>query len=128
VDPVSLGSAVAALLGAQAAGGFATEAGTRAWDAVQRIADSVRARLSPRGAVALAQLEQGKNDPSTVGILTGEVQAAADADSELREVLESLIAQAEESKPLAAIIAVARDNSRQVNIAGDNSGPINMDG
>jgi hypothetical protein len=126
MDPMSVGAAVAALIGAQAVGGFATEAGTRAWDAVQRMAGSIRARLSPRGKQALAELEAGRHDPSTVDILADEVQVAVVADPTLREILENLLTQAEESRSLAAVIAVARDNVRQVNIGGDNSGTINM--
>ncbi len=126
MDPGSIGPTVAALVGAQAMGGFATEAGTRAWDAVQRMAGSLRGRLSPRGAQALAQLEEGKFDPSTANVLAAEIQITADADPALGAALEDLIAQAEKSKPLASIIAVARENSRQVNIGGDNSGEIKM--
>jgi hypothetical protein len=126
MDPISVGAAVAALIAAQAVGGFATEAGTRAWDAVQRMAGSIRARLSPRGKQALAELEAGRPDPSAVDILADEVQVAVVADPTLREMLENLIEQAEESRSIAAVIAVARDNARQVNIGGDNSGTINM--
>lgn len=126
MDPISVGAAVAALIGAQAIGGFAAEAGTRAWDAVQRMAGSIRAGLSPRGKQALAELEAGRQDPSTVDILADEVQVAVAADPALQEILENLIAQAEESKSIAAVIAVARENARQVNIGGDNSGTINM--
>jgi transcriptional regulator len=126
MDPMTVGAAVAALIGAQAVDGFAAEAGTRAWDAVQSMAGSIRARLSSRGKQALTELEAGRHDPSTVDILADEVQVAVVADPTLREILENLIAQAEESRSHAAVIAVARDNARQVNIGGDNSGTINM--
>ena len=126
MDPMSIGVAVSALLAAKAAEGFAVEAGTRAWDAVQRLADLVRTQLSSHGVRALDQLETGRHDPSAVDILAGEIQTAADTDPTLRTMLEQLVTQAEESKPLAAVIAVARDNARQVNIGGNNSGSISM--
>jgi hypothetical protein len=68
----------------------------------------------------------GNNNAPVVQALAEEVQAAASADPDLCTMLERLITQAQESKRLAGVIAVARDNARQVNIGGDNSGNITM--
>jgi hypothetical protein len=126
MDPVTIAAAVLALVGTNAVGGFAAEAGTQAWDALQKILVSVRTRLSPRGARALASAEAGAAESSDTKILTDEIQALAESDTEFRVNLAGLLTLAEQSKPLAAVIAIARDNARQINIGGNNSGAIDM--
>jgi hypothetical protein len=54
MDPVSIGVAAAALLGSKAVEEFATQAGSTAWQAVQRLGAVVRSRLS--SSAALEQL------------------------------------------------------------------------
>ncbi|NMO56097.1 hypothetical protein HH310_33575 [Actinoplanes sp. TBRC 11911] len=108
MDPVSIGVAAAALAGSKAMEEFATQAGSTAWLAVQRMHTSVRARLSPRAGEEPADEERA--------VLAGEIEDAARADPRFREELEGLVRQR----------AVARDHAKQVNIAGGNSGPITL--
>jgi hypothetical protein len=119
VDPVSIGIATAALLGNKAMEEFATSAGTAAWQAVQRLGTAVRARLSPRASQALDQ-----RGAQAQVVVAGEVEQAVRADPAFGTELAGLIAEAGRDKQLAGVMAVAYDNARQVNIAGDNSGPI----
>lgn len=126
MDPVTIATAVAALIGTNAVGGFAAEAGSQAWDALQKILVSVRARLSPRGSKALASVESGKAEPSETLVLTEEITALAESDAEFRKALAELLVHAGQCKPIATVIAMARDNARQVNIGGNNSGAIDM--
>jgi hypothetical protein len=126
VDPATIAAAVAALVGTNAVGGFATEAGSQAWDALQKILASVRARLSPRGSRALALVATGSAEQSETKVLSDEIRGLAESDPEFRETLADLITRVEQSTSLASVIAVARDNARQVNIGGNNIGPIDM--
>ncbi|GAB4058386.1 hypothetical protein [Catellatospora paridis] len=126
MDPVSIGIAVAALLGTKAAEGFATQAGTRTWDAMQRLATSVRARLSPRGVEALDRLATAKDSSEAQSVVASEVQASVSADETFRNTLEGLLKEVSQNGKLAGVVAVARDNARQVNFGGNNSGPINL--
>ncbi|MEH1129434.1 hypothetical protein [Micromonospora sp. CPCC 206061] len=120
MEPVSIGIAVAALLGTKAAEEFAAHAGSRAWQAVQQLGSAVRSRLSPRGTAALDRIGEGDEG----AIVAAEVGAAASIDPEFHRSLEALLTEAGQSPRLATVMAVARDNAKQVNIGGDNSGPI----
>jgi hypothetical protein len=155
MDPVSIGVAAAALLGSKAVDEFATHAGSTAWRAVHRMGASVRSRLSPRGAQALDQLTAtavadadaaggaayragvrsavgagvgagaGAGDEARA-VVAGEIEVAVRADPGFRAELEALVAEAGRSEQLATVMAVARDNAKQVNIGGDNSGSISF--
>ena len=145
MDPVSIGIATAALLGNKAAEEFATGAGTAAWQAVQRLGAAVRARLSSRASQALDQAGASKADQAgasqaldqagasqaldhagaePTAVVAAEVERAVRADPAFGAELAGLIAEAGRDRHLAGVMAVAYDNARQVNIAGDNSGPI----
>jgi hypothetical protein len=145
MDPVSIGVAAAALLGSKAVEEFASQAGSTAWQAVQRLGVAVRSRLAP--SQALDQLTAGDGgasgavDPGGAArgggaagdggewarvVLAGEIEDAVRDDPGFRAELEALLAEAGRSKPLAGVIAVARDHAKQVNIGGDNSGSISF--
>lgn len=126
MDPVSIGIAVAALLGGKAVEGFAKEAGTEAWHIVHRLATSVRTRLSPRGREALDRLGTGASEAEAQAVVADEVTASARTDPAFRAELEALVAQAGRHERLASVLAVAHDNAKQVNIGGDNSGAITL--
>ncbi|MFY1633853.1 hypothetical protein ACN27F_11330 [Solwaraspora sp. WMMB335] len=126
---MSIGLAVAAVAGASAAEGFANQAGTDAWRAVQRMLGAVRARLTPGGANALDRLTTGERgadggNDADAQVIAGEVHAAAVADPVFRADVATLLDQAGGDQKLATVIAVARDNAKQINIGGDNYGPV----
>lgn len=121
MDPVSIGVAAAALVGSKAMEEFATQAGSTAWLAVQRMGTSVRSRLSPRGAHFAGDLaDGGELSDAERAVLAGEIEDAVRADPGFRAELEGLVRQR------AAVVAVARDHAKQVNIGGGNSGPITL--
>lgn len=115
MDPVSIGVAAAALVGSKAVEELATRAGSTAWVAVQRMGTSVRSRLSARGPHAPGELSDEER-----AVLAGEIEDAVRADPAFRADLEGLV------KQRAAMVAVARDHAKQVNIGGPNSGPITL--
>jgi hypothetical protein len=118
VDPITVGTAVATLLGTKAVEEFGKQAGAKAWEAVRKLSSLVHSRLSPQAAKAL---EQGNRTEAAA-----EIDALATADPELSALLEALVAEASHSPQLATIIATARDNAKQVNIGGNNSGAISF--
>lgn len=126
MDPVTIAAAAVALAGTNAVAGFATQAGTQAWEALQKALVMIRTRLSPRGRRALASIEAGQQQPSDIEAASEEIARLAESDVSFREALTALLELAGQSKPVAAVIAVARDNARQVNIGGDYSGTINL--
>ena len=126
MDPVTIAVAVVALAGTNAVAGFATEAGSQAWDALQKALVAVRARLSKRGRAALARIEEGRPQPSDIATANEEIAGLAESNVELRETLTAMLELVAHSRPLAAVLATARDNARQVNIGGNHIGPINL--
>ena len=126
MDPVTIAAAAVALAGTNAVAGFATQAGAQAWEELQKALVMIRTRLSPRGRRALASIEAGQHQPSDIEAASEEIARLAESDVSFREALTALLELAGQSKPVAAVIAVARDNARQVNIGGDYSGTINL--
>lgn len=126
MDPVSIGIAAVALLGTKATEEFAKQAGAQAWQAVQKLRDTVRSRLSRRATEALEIIHDGRDDDEARAIVAREVQAVAASDQSFRATLEGLIGEAGTSQQLATVMAIARDNAKQVNIGGSNTGAINF--
>ncbi|WFE26976.1 hypothetical protein O7623_27540 [Solwaraspora sp. WMMD791] len=129
MDPVSIGLAVAAVAGASAAEGFANQVGIDAWQAVQRMLGAVRARLTPGGAAALDRLTAGDGGAGggsgvDAEVIAGEVHTTVVADPVFRAEVADLLDQAVGNQKLATVIAVAQDNAKQINIGGDNHGPM----
>ncbi|MEV7012313.1 hypothetical protein [Streptosporangium sp. NPDC051022] len=126
MDPVSIGLTVAAVLAAKAGEGFAQQIGADSWGAVQRLYARIRERLSPTGTEALERLDAGDDDHSAVALVAGEVRDAAEKDAAFRAEVERLLSEASKSAPVVTILAQARDDAKQINFAGDNTGTINM--
>ncbi|NES29972.1 hypothetical protein GCE86_07160 [Micromonospora terminaliae] len=123
MEPFTIGLAVAALLGAKATEEFGTQAGSAAWQAVQRLGTLVRSRVSPQTARALDRIG---DDRDAMDRVATEVASAAAADAEFRSAAQALLADVELDQRLAGVIAVARDNAKQVNIAGGSIGSITL--
>ncbi|MDG4834843.1 hypothetical protein O7627_36865 [Solwaraspora sp. WMMD1047] len=126
MDPISIGVAVVALLGAKAAEGFATQAGSQAWQAVQRLGALVRGPVSPIAADALERLQNGAHDEEMESLLVGELAASFQREPALKASVEAILDEVKESPALATIMAVARDSAKQVNIGGNNTGSISL--
>jgi hypothetical protein len=126
MDPASLASIAVALLAAKAGEGFAQQIGSDTWGAVQRLYARLREKLSPRDAETLEQLGKTGSDPATVTQLTSRIRDAMAKDPKLRSEIEQLISDTSRNPRAVSLIAEARDNAKQINIGGDNSGEINM--
>ncbi len=123
MDPFTI-AAIVALIATNAAGGFASEAGTKAWDALQKMIGSLRSRLSGRGASGLAAVEARDAEPATRSVLAAEIAGLANADADFCDALTALLAEVGRSKPFANTIAIARENAIQINVSGNYYGPI----
>jgi hypothetical protein len=126
VDPVTIGLAVAAALATKATDKFGEEMGADAWAAIQGLYHKVKDRLSPSGAAALERLPDEGSNGDAAQVVAGEVQSAVAADPRLMAELQNLLAQASNSPRVVTLLAEARDNAKQINLAGDNTGTINM--
>lgn len=121
MDPVSIGIAVAALLGSKAAEEFATKAGAEAWHALQQLRD----RLSARGRTALDQAQGGHLTTDAEAIVAEEVTKSIEQDPEFRRLADLVIASTRNDPQAATIVAIARDNAKQV-VINEHTGQINM--
>jgi len=107
MDPVSIGAAAAALLTAKFGEGFAGEAGANAWTAVRKLRELVLGRFHREaGAVEIAEL--------------------AAADSGFGRQVEQLLDAAGTVPGARLLIAQATGHAKQINISGDNHGPITL--
>jgi hypothetical protein len=127
MEPISLGIAAAALLASKFGEGFAKDAGESAWDAVKRLKAAIFARFqadsdAQRAVAALVETPT----PETQSEVAERITAAARADSGFAAELARLVSLARKDKTVDGFVATAFDNAKQVNIGGDNFGPINL--
>lgn len=125
MDPLTIGLAVVALLGAKATEEFGTQAGSTAWQAVQRLGELVRSRVSPDGMRAVDAVAVD-DAPHPRDRLADEVATIAAADAGFKDTVETMVKDAEHDSRLAGIVAIARDHAKQVNQSGGTIGTINM--
>jgi hypothetical protein len=126
MDPVSLSVAAVALLTTGFGTGFAQEAGKSAWEAVQRVGRIVSARLG-RGddqRRALDELRASPDDPAKRAVVAEYIRHDLETDTEFAALLSSLVAEVQSHETGRTLIAHATGSAKQVNVAGDNFGPI----
>jgi hypothetical protein len=106
--------------------GFAQEAGTSAWEAVQKVGRAVAARLGRHDEQrrALAELEASPQDPAKRAAIAEYVRRDVEADVEFAARLASLVAAVQADDTGRSLIAQATGNAKQVNVSGDNFGSI----
>ncbi|MGW4567286.1 hypothetical protein ACWEN3_34495 [Streptomyces sp. NPDC004561] len=122
-------SAVAVALVATKFGeGAATEAGKAAWLKIQSVAHVVRQRFgrSDTQSAALAELEASPGDEGTRATVASHLRHELESDAEFAATLEALVTAAQSDPATQTLIAHASGNARQVNISGNNSGPISL--
>jgi hypothetical protein len=128
MDPVSLGVATAALLASGVGTGAATKAGEALWGLVQRLANSVRdgfARHS-HSAVALDRLGTSAQLAGDQADVSRAIAMVASSDTAFRDILTTITKELESQHRDQQAVAFAFDQAKQVNIQGDNSGPISF--
>ncbi|MEV0298335.1 hypothetical protein [Nocardia sp. NPDC050710] len=127
VDPVSIGIAVAALLASKFGEGLAQEASGSAWAATRRIRELLAGRFrgDEDGETAIANLQENPTSDLQANV-AARVAAAATADSAFGAELARLVMSARRDPGVDNFVAQAFDHAKQVNVRGDNSGPITM--
>lgn len=127
VDPVSVGIAAAALLATKFGEELARGAGEGAWSAVKRLRETIAAKF--RGdretESAIDTLGQAPTD-EVRSLVTRRITDAVRADPDFGSRVEQLVLLARREPALDTFVAQAFDNAKQVNIRGDNLGPITM--
>lgn len=127
MDPVSVGVAAAVLLASKFGEGFAQDAGASSWDAVnglrQAIARKFRGDTETENAVAALEVSPIAENRAVVATrITGAVRT----DPIFATEVERLVSAARADPSVNSFVAQAFDEARQVNIRGDNSGPISL--
>jgi hypothetical protein len=126
MDPASVSAAAVALLAASFGTGFAQQAGTSAWDAIQKVGHAIAGRLGAQAGQrrALGELEASPDDPAKRAVVAECVRRSMEADEEFAAELASLMAAVQSHDAGRSLIAQATGNAKQANIAGSNFGPI----
>jgi len=126
MDPATLGVVAAALVATKFGEGFASEAGRSAWLKIQQVTQAVRERLGRSAAqqAALAELDESPDDLDRRSVVAAHVQREAESDPEFAARLEALVRDASSDEAARTLIAHASGNAKQINIAGNNAGPI----
>ncbi|MGN2639125.1 hypothetical protein ACTD5D_23770 [Nocardia takedensis] len=124
VDPVSLGVAAAAVLAAKYGEELAGRAADGSVAAVARLRELVLRRLG-RGARPVAELERSPTEENRAAAAEA-IDAAARTDPDFAAELHQVLALARREDSVATIIATVSGNAKQVTIARDNHGTINM--
>ncbi|WP_156371008.1 hypothetical protein [Nocardia arizonensis] len=127
VDPVSVGIAAAALLASKFGEELARGAGEGALTAVKRLRELVAAKF--RGdretESAMDTLDQAPTEEAR-SLVTRRIADAVRADPDFGARVEQLVLVARRDPAVDTFTAQAFDNAKQVNIRGDNLGPITM--
>ncbi|MEU7365989.1 hypothetical protein AB0B92_10420 [Streptomyces hygroscopicus] len=128
MDPATLSAVAVALVASKFGEGAATEAGKAAWLKIQSVAHAVRQRFgrSDVQSAALAELEASPGDEGTRATVAGHLRHELESDAEFAATLEALVTAAQSDPATQTLIAHASGNARQVNISGNNSGPISL--
>ncbi len=126
MDPVTLSAAAVALLITNFGTGFAQEAGKSAWEAIQKVSQSIATRLGRHDEQrrALAELEASPDDPVKRAAVTEYVRRDIEADEEFAARLASLVEAVQSHDAGRTLIAQATGGAKQANFAGDNFGSI----
>lgn len=128
MDPVSIGIAAAALLAGKFGENFAGEAGKAAWQSVKRLRDLVARKFKGDDITetAIQRLTANPADSGPQAAVAERITEAARADAGFAAELEGLVATARRHPGTNALIAQAFDSAKQVNIGGDNFGPLSL--
>ena len=125
MDPVTLAEAATALLVAKAGGSMAAEAGKAAWHGLETLYNTVRRRVQGDLDAEQALDELGAGDAAEQrATLVRSIARWAETDLQFYDELLTLVTLAQQQPRLTSLVAQAFDDAKQVNIGGDNAGPI----
>ncbi|MEU4429536.1 hypothetical protein AB0F65_02500 [Nocardia rhamnosiphila] len=127
MDPVSIGAAAALLIATTYGEEVARNAGASTWNAVQRLRELTanRFRHEPIRRTAISSLSE---TPTTEGlaIVAEYLDEAAESDPTFAREIQELIEDAQHEVQGTSFTARAFDQARQINVVGNNSGPITL--
>lgn len=128
MDPATLSAVAVALVATKFGEGAAMEAGKAAWLKIQSVAQAVRQRFgrSDAQSAALAELEASPGDEDMRATVAGHLRHELESDAEFAATLEALVTAAQSDPATQTLIAHASGNAKQVNVSGNNSGPISF--
>lgn len=128
MDPATLSAVAVALVASKFGEGAASEAGRAAWVKVQDVAHALRQRFarSATQSAALGELEANPGDEGARAAVAGHLRHELENDAEFAATLRALVTAAERDPVTQTLIAHASGDARQVNISGNNSGPISF--
>ncbi|WP_433662707.1 hypothetical protein ACQPW1_11490 [Nocardia sp. CA-128927] len=126
-DPVSLGIAAAALLATKFGEEFAKDAGASTWSAVKRLRTAVgeKFRNDEETTIVLENLPANPT-PQMKELLSARISQAAANDERFRSELVGALTTLEQTPSGERFLAQAFDDSKQINIGGDNYGTISI--
>ncbi|MGH1552082.1 hypothetical protein ACRAWF_07745 [Streptomyces sp. L7] len=103
-------------------------AGRSAWLKIQQVAQAIRERLGRSAAqqAALAELDESPDDLDRRSVVAAHVRREAESDPEFAARLDALVRDASTDEAARTLIAHASGNAKQINIAGNNAGPITL--
>jgi len=127
MELATLALAAATLVAKSFIDAAAQDAGKGGWSGAHRLYELVRQKLSGKPAAdTLDQLKTAPHDNELAQTLSHQLEAQAAEDSEFRERLEELVADADKHEPVASIVNQFYGTVRigkQVTI-GDVHGPV----
>lgn len=128
MDPMTVGIAASVLLASKFGEGFAGKAGESTWAVLGKLWRLVTGKLagSSEGKAALEGLAAQPQSAEHQRALAEKITAAVRADQGFGADVASLVMLARRNPQAEVLIATAFDSAKQVNIAGDNFGPITL--
>ena len=128
MDLVTVGLAAAALLATKFGEGFAKDAGETTWESVRRLSEIVFEKFKgdPNKELALSRVKSASPGEAVTRELGQYIEAEARMDPRFASQVTQLVEDARKYPANKAIIAQAFAKAKQVNIGGDNFGPINF--
>ncbi|MBB5911261.1 uncharacterized membrane protein YebE (DUF533 family) [Nocardia transvalensis] len=127
MDPISIGTAAAVLLGTRLGEEFAKNAGASAWEAALRLRALALAKFRDNqpGRAAIETLTEAPSEEN-VTIVAEFVDEAARVDPTFAHEVRQLVEEARGRTQLGTFRPQAFDQAKQVNVVGDNHGPVTL--
>ncbi|RMI28442.1 hypothetical protein EBN03_29905 [Nocardia stercoris] len=107
--------------------GLAKDAGSSTWDGVKRVHELISRRFVGHATSTAALAALGEEPTAAAQSVVAEsIDSLARVDRVFADQLKLLIAEADGLHETGRFVAIAREDARQVNIQGGNTGTINM--
>jgi len=127
MDPITIGAAAAVLLATKFSEEFAKGAGASTWNTVKRLRELMMTKFRDHsaGQAAIAKLADAPSEENLT-IVAEYVDEAVRLDPAFAIEIQRLVDHARSEGRVPTFTAQAFDHARQINVAGDHSGPITL--